>query len=117
MSPWEVPLQFVVDTSDKTHPAVATIRLEVTPPADPATVIFTADLPASTTEFLLPVGEGTSIPQGAYALRLCGISAGGVISDEYSCWLNVSPPAPDKVTLAVQPVTRIPAVPTPTPTP
>lgn len=110
--PWEVPLKFVVKNDNPHIPNTVTIRVEVTAKDDAGHIFFTADVPATTTEFVFPVGPGTPVPPGEYALRLAGLSSEGAISNEYSVLLEVQPPIPDVPHLAAMPATRLVAPPT-----
>lgn len=104
---WEVPLSFVVRDDDPHLPKTDKIRVSVTDLHDPQHVYFTADLPATTTDFVFPVGPDTTVPPGDYCLRLVGLSVDGAVSNDYSVLLQVDPPIPATPALAKIPATRL----------
>lgn len=104
---WQVELTWTIDTSNPLLPPLDTVRIEVTAP-DSETPIFTIDVPAASKTYMLQVGDGTPIPVGDYSLRLRGLNTTlHSISEEFSTWLHVAPPAPATPTLKYTPATEL----------
>jgi hypothetical protein len=104
---WQVALQFNAQPPNPLYPPATIVRVVVTECMDPSKIYFSVDYPVTTTSCTFPVGPGTPVLPGKYALRAYGIAATGTVSDQYSVLLDVVDPSPVTPTLISVPTIQL----------